>query len=190
MTAKTKGELTKDRIVETAASLFLKNGYCNTGISFILQETKLPKGSFYFHFDSKKSLGMAVAEYFKTEYSQWFLRLVHNTTDWNGFVTELAKEISEKIEHGDYYGCPFSCFGTEASAVDTDIAHICTQAIQEFAVIFASAFYRKQDISKEELKKATAALCMYEGYLVSYRICGSSAIIEAMKQSLIALGGI
>ena len=43
-----KGEESRQRLIECAAKLFWKNGYSATGISEILRQTDLPKGSFYF----------------------------------------------------------------------------------------------------------------------------------------------
>ena len=42
-----KGEESRQRLIECAAELFWKNGYSATGISEILKQTGLPKGSFY-----------------------------------------------------------------------------------------------------------------------------------------------
>ena len=42
-----KGEESRQRLIECAAELFWKNGYSVTGISEILKQTGLPKGSFY-----------------------------------------------------------------------------------------------------------------------------------------------
>ena len=44
----TKGEESRQRLIKCAAKLFWKNGYSATGISQILQQTGLPKGSFLF----------------------------------------------------------------------------------------------------------------------------------------------
>ena len=57
-----KGEESRQRLIECAAELFWKNGYSATGISEILKQTDLPKGSFYFYFKSKDDLATAVTE--------------------------------------------------------------------------------------------------------------------------------
>ena len=60
-----KGEESRQRLIECAAKLFWKNGYSATGISEILRQTDLPKGSFYFYFKSKDDLATAVTEYYQ-----------------------------------------------------------------------------------------------------------------------------
>ncbi len=54
----------RDHIIETAAKLFHRQGYHATGIQRILQEARVPKGSFYFYFKSKQELALAVIDYF------------------------------------------------------------------------------------------------------------------------------
>ena len=55
----TKGEQSRQRLIDCAAELFWKNGYAVTGISEILNASGLPKGSFYFYFKSKEELAVA-----------------------------------------------------------------------------------------------------------------------------------
>ena len=58
----TRGDLTRERILGTAESLFLQRGYAGTSIDDILQMTGLTKGGFFYHFSNKPALGMAVLE--------------------------------------------------------------------------------------------------------------------------------
>ena len=51
-----------DRLIEVGLTLFRRNGFSDTGISEILVESELPKGSFYHYFPSKEAFGLAVAK--------------------------------------------------------------------------------------------------------------------------------
>ncbi len=53
---------TRDKIIEAATELITKYGFNYTGISQILKQIQVPKGSFYHYFDSKEALGYAVIE--------------------------------------------------------------------------------------------------------------------------------
>ena len=79
-----KGEESRQRLIECAAELFWKNGYSATGISEILKQTDLPKGSFYFYFKSKDDLATAVTEYTITK------------SYWNNFKIVL-REMTGKV---------------------------------------------------------------------------------------------
>ncbi len=60
---KRKGERTRQRIVEQAASVMSVRGYSATSMADLARETGLEKGSLYNHFDSKEALALAAFEY-------------------------------------------------------------------------------------------------------------------------------
>lgn len=184
---KTKGEITKERIIKKSAILFLEHGYSNTGIAAILEAAEIPKGAFYFHFKSKNELGAAVAEYFSQELSTWFNDILKTTIDWSSFVEQLATDIHKKIEAAEYFGCPFSCFGTETAVIDKNISDICTKAIQRLGQMFAMAMFRHENLTPAEITEGFSALSMYEGYLVYFRISGEKKTIDTMKDALIRM---
>lgn len=62
-----KGEETRQRIVELAAPLFNQRGYAGCSMSDIMEATGLEKGGIYRYFDSKESLA---AEAFKFSLAQ------------------------------------------------------------------------------------------------------------------------
>lgn len=182
-----KGERTRERIVHTAAELFLKNGYHATGLADILREAAVPKGSFYYAFPSKQALGVAAAEHFRQSYGAWFRSALDRSDDWEGFVDVLIEDISGQIAAGAYFGCPFSCFATEAAPTDAQIAAVCVKAMEEFCGIFAQALARAlpEDTAR---RRAADALSLYEGYLVCYRLSGSAGVIQRMREGLRWMG--
>jgi TetR/AcrR family transcriptional regulator, transcriptional repressor for nem operon len=50
----------KERILAAAKELFLARGYAATTVDAICEKAKLTKGSFYYFFNSKEDLGLAV----------------------------------------------------------------------------------------------------------------------------------
>ena len=61
----TKGEKTRQHIIDKATVLFTKNGFNHNTVSHILATTGLSKGGFYFHFKSKAVLFLAVIDSLK-----------------------------------------------------------------------------------------------------------------------------
>ena len=61
----TKGEKTRQLIIDKATVLFTRNGFNHTSLSQILAATDLAKGGFYFHFKSKEDLALAVIKSLK-----------------------------------------------------------------------------------------------------------------------------
>ena len=50
------------RIVERAEKLFIQDGYDNTTVDRLVSEVKISKGTYYYHFDSKEDLLIAVSD--------------------------------------------------------------------------------------------------------------------------------
>lgn len=50
---------TRNRIIETASSLFYKNGYNSTGINEIISKAEIAKATLYSHFKSKEDICLA-----------------------------------------------------------------------------------------------------------------------------------
>jgi TetR/AcrR family transcriptional repressor of nem operon len=53
---------TRDRLIEAGMAMLLARGYNGLGVAELLAETKLPKGSFYHHFESKEDFALAVVD--------------------------------------------------------------------------------------------------------------------------------
>ena len=53
----------KQSIIETASSLFYRNGYNSTGINEIISETGIAKATLYNHFKSKEDVCLAYLQY-------------------------------------------------------------------------------------------------------------------------------
>jgi len=80
----TKGERTRQEIVEASLQLFAVKGYFHTAISDVLTATGLTKGGLYGHFGSKEALWEACYE-----------RAVEL---WRGIVFRGTREIADPLE--------------------------------------------------------------------------------------------
>lgn len=60
----TTKESTKLQLLEAGIDIMIEKGYNNTGIMEVLQKTGVPKGSFYYYFDSKEEFGLQIINYF------------------------------------------------------------------------------------------------------------------------------
>ena len=62
MKTRTKGEITRARVITETIDLILKKGFTNTSLNDITRHTGVKKGNLYFHFPSKEALGVAILE--------------------------------------------------------------------------------------------------------------------------------
>lgn len=112
---------TRQHILDTAQSLMARKGYTAVGLTEVLSEADVPKGSFYYYFSSKEAFGEALmksyfADYLATmdriasdrsksgaeqlhEYWQRFYDL-QSFDDFQGkcLVVKLAAEVSDLSE--------------------------------------------------------------------------------------------
>lgn len=186
MTKNTKGEQSKNKLIECAAELFLQNGYNATGINDILARTGLPKGSFYFHFTSKKNLAVEVSMYFERKIGNWILKTSEGKV-WEDFVTDLIEEMIKNAENKKHFGCPFAVLGLEIAFSEPDISEYYSKSMKKLIDIFASVFKFSGIPANKTYTIANRAFAVYEGYLLYYRISKDVDVLRIMLRDLIAI---
>ena len=87
----TKGEQTRQHIIQEAATLFNQRGYLGSSISDVMQCTGLQKGGIYRHFQSKEQLALAAFDYAQQQSTN---RLVEAVAAETGAVQKLLAFIS------------------------------------------------------------------------------------------------
>jgi TetR/AcrR family transcriptional repressor of nem operon len=109
---------TKDRLLETGLAMLLKHGYNDLGVHALLEETGVPKGSFYHHFKSKEDFALQVVDRYMSE--------VHKGLDFCLGDKRMAPllrvrrffELSrEKYRQDGHLGCLLGGLGQELSGV-------------------------------------------------------------------------
>lgn len=132
-----KGEESRQRLIECAAELFWKNGYSATGISEILKQTGLPKGSFYFYFKSKDDLAAAVAEYYQKILLEQF-QSSSQGNDWESFIEEIFDYLFGRATGQTFAGCPYAVMGMETALSKPTLASVFMEGLKN-----SSRFSRK-----------------------------------------------
>ena len=83
---------TKSRIVSSAWALFYSQGYDNTTIDDIIDNSNTSKGSFYHYFKSKDALLGSLAYLFDEKYEE-----LSETLDYNKNVFELLIYLNQEL---------------------------------------------------------------------------------------------
>jgi TetR/AcrR family transcriptional repressor of nem operon len=115
---------TRERIVSTAARLFLERSYQAVGVDELCKAADVRKGSFYHYFPSKSELGKAVidlhAKVFDTQLSGSDAtaptQRLHAIPDAIGAI-----QTALEAQFGRAVGCPFGNFAAELSTTDDDL---------------------------------------------------------------------
>jgi AcrR family transcriptional regulator len=114
------------RIVELAERLFIKNGYDSTTVDQIVGEMRLAKGTYYYHFDSKEDLLIAVSEKLIFDTSAKLLA-VYNQKDQD-IIWRIRNVL--KTYHDDFYRNKDiwrHVYHSRNAALYNRVAHICAK---------------------------------------------------------------
>ncbi|SCB25705.1 TetR/AcrR family transcriptional regulator [Rhizobium hainanense] len=117
MMTKKKSELTRSHILAIGRELVLRKGFGGVGLKELLEQSAVPKGSFYYYFASKEAFGCALLKQYCSDYAErldalfgWKgngrQRLMHYWDAWLSdgntasladrcLVVKLAAEISD-----------------------------------------------------------------------------------------------
>lgn len=172
-----KGLRTKEKIIRTAARLFLQKGYHATGINEILAQTGVPKGSFYFHFKSKKELTSHVAQFYSDRLQAWFEETAKNKK-WNEFIGSLVADMKLMAQKGRHFGCPLGVIGVEIALHEPEITGQYVQVMDNIMKIFSGVLESSGVDSTEAPSAARRAFILYQGYLQYYRMTRNIEVFD------------
>ena len=109
-----KGERTRQMIIEQSAPIFNKKGIAATAMSDIMDATKLAKGSLYVHFDNKDVLAEAAVDYNMQMLEKKVLTAInkfdHPKDKLFAYIDAFRNPLNPPVSGG----CPMLNFGMEA----------------------------------------------------------------------------
>lgn len=110
----------KQEIIKISHDLFLLNWYKNTSINNICEKLKISKWAFYHHFRDKKSLFLAVMDYFFYESApKGFYEILWKEIATKKDVLEIPKILHWEFEENNFkWGCLLWNMALELSDVD------------------------------------------------------------------------
>lgn len=115
---------TRERIIATAARLFLERSYQAVGVDELCQAADVRKGSFYHYFSSKSELAKAVVDLHAAVFAKQLsgtqaatpAQKLHAIPDAIGAIQSALE-----AQFGRAVGCPFGNFAAELSTTDDDL---------------------------------------------------------------------
>ena len=84
----TKGQRTRQKIIDCALELFASHGYAGTSMNDIIERLGISKGSVYWHFKSKEEIFVEVVT---DSYSQWLAILDRELEDIDDPIEKIRK---------------------------------------------------------------------------------------------------
>ena len=164
----------RDRLVATAARLFLERSYQAVGVDELCRATDIRKGSFYHYFSSKSELGKAVIDlHAKAFQRQLAVSPTATPAEKLHAIPDAIGVIQSALEaqFGRAVGCPFGNFAAELSTTDDDLREHLARTLKtmehHMAVVAheaAAAGALQPGTDPEQL--AHALLAQYQGIIL------------------------
>lgn len=114
----------KERLIETAATLFRRHGFTGVGLTRILEESGAPKGSFYHHFpDGKDDLAVAAVAWAHDQVAQTIERAFAEAESFEAGAASLSRKLARLFEGSGFQeGCPITSVLLEKAPASEPIA--------------------------------------------------------------------
>ena len=132
------GSITREHILGTAMGLALRQGHVATSIDEIIAAADINKGTFFYHFPSKKDLAIAMIEKFSAVEMQI---LEENMTKANKLSKDplqqllifvgLIQELHAELEEGQI-GCLYASYSYENQFTDEVIQTLAMDTLGEW----------------------------------------------------------
>lgn len=142
----TRTAIPKQKLIETAAILVFRQGWNATGINQILTDADVPKGSFYYYFQSKDDLGVALVKFHADDAENIYREtlLNENLSGYDALQNFFAVVIERRRRQGWRWGCPVGSICNEVADTTEKIASEAREALGRFRDAVAVAVRRGQ----------------------------------------------
>ena len=181
-----KGEESRQRLIKCAAELFWQNGYSATGISEILKQTGLPKGSFYFYFKSKDELAVAITEYYQEILLEQF-QASSQQKDWESFIEEIFDYLFQRTNGQNFFGCPYAVMGMETALSKPQVAIAFMEGLKKLNTIFYTVLLQSGFSKNHAEILSQRLLSVYQGELLLGRISGDISYLKNARKNMIEM---
>lgn len=183
-----KSEETRQKLVKTTSKLLRTQGYASTGVSQILRESGVPKGSLYHHFpEGKTELAAAAVKYSNDFIRERLQEMVSVTDDPADTVAHFCNFYVHSLHKTDYHkGCPISTITLEAAASVDAIQVECAEGFNMIVDLFVEQMTLRGVATSTAKSLATVVTAAVEGALILCRAQRSTRPLEIVRDSMSA----
>jgi AcrR family transcriptional regulator len=179
---------TKDRILDSCAKLFRRQGYNGTGIKQIVTAANAPFGSLYHFFPGgKQQLGAEVIRSSGQLYIQMFVTIAVQAPDLPTAVGDFFAGAAETLRETDYAdACPIATVALEVASTNKPLREA-TADVFESWIAGAIELFAAARIPRDTARElAFSILSLLEGAFVLCRAMRTTEPLEVAGASAIA----
>jgi AcrR family transcriptional regulator len=189
---------TKDRILDTSAELFRRQGYMGTGVKQIAAEASAPFGSLYHFFPGgKEQLGEEVIRWSGAMYLQLFVTIAGEAGEAVAAVEDFFSGAAQTLEDTGYEdACPIATVALEVASTNEQLRKA-TADVFESWIAGGMALFTAAGIAEDRARELTLhMLCALEGGFLFSRALrttepmhvAGAAVAARVREALAASG--
>lgn len=190
----------REKILTAAKRLIEQHGYSALGVAQICAAAGVPKGSFYYFFESKQALALAVIdEHWTEQRGQWTALLVNDEPPLQRLralfeATETVQRTGQR-DTGSVVGCLFGNLALELSNQSEEI-RVRLQAIFEEQIdmierVVADAQKAGDATAAVDAREAARSIvAQLEGRVLLAKLLNDPAQLETLWRNSLALLGV
>jgi AcrR family transcriptional regulator len=171
---------TRDRILDSSAELFRRQGYAGTGVKQIVTDAGAPFGSLYHFFPGgKEQLGAEAIRWSGQMYIQMFAGIALEAADVVSAVGDFFAGAAETLRETDYAdACPIATVALEVASTSEPL-RLATAEVFESWIAAAGAYFAAAGIPEARARElAFTMLSLLEGAFVFCRALRSTEPLE------------
>jgi TetR/AcrR family transcriptional regulator, transcriptional repressor for nem operon len=188
----------REKILSAAQSLIELRGYSALGVAEICKAADVPKGSFYYFFESKEALALAVIdEHWADQERTWRSILTGQAAPLQRLrqlfeATEAAQRAGQQ-SCGTVSGCLFGNLTLEMSnhteAVRNRLQEIFDAQVDLVAPVIVEARARKEITVSDPREAARSVVAQLEGQVLLAKLYNNTQLLGPLWANCLALLG-
>lgn len=140
---------TKKRILEAAEALMLEKSFHSVGLNEILKAVKVPKGSFYHHFQSKEHFGVELLRHYVEDSTAYKTRLLlppnPEPNPLLRLMTFLESGIARAVNNQGKCPCLIVKLASEVSGFSEPMREVLADGTRQWQEIYRQVLQEGQE---------------------------------------------
>lgn len=188
---------TRKRLLDHGVALMLQGGYHGTGLADVLKAAQVPKGSFYYYFDSKEAFGAQAIDHYLAPFLRRLTeRLAEPDQTGLDALAAYFRDLAQELEAHDFKGgCLLGNLMGEVGDSSPAARDALKRAVDRYRDLIARGLARGQSegvVRKDRPPEAMADLLVdgWQGAMLRMKIERSAAPLHGyISQTLLLYCG-
>lgn len=167
----------RERLIDSAAMLFHRNGLSATSLADIAKHADIPIGNVYYYFKTKEELALAAIQKRKEQFSAGYSLLEENIADPRQRLIEALGYFYKVREDYANYGCPIGKIISDVDPAKDTVGQIAGEIFADFVTWARKQFEQLGHAAEAEIY-ATSLMAGIQGATVMAKAARKPQVIE------------